>query len=307
MANFAVLVPVGPGDQEVARAADLLESLWAHEPYVSWCVLIDDSVYDRQLGRNLSFPSACSGVSLINPRRGKGIGNLGGLCTGILAALSWVHTHTNATFTLKMDTDALVIAPFAKKIQDAFDRRPEIGMLGSYDQTCNGEERDFSGWAKNMKKLASSVSVWRTPFKPGRYVRFALWGRSATVRNHIRAALAQGYCPGENCLGGAYALSMEMINRMAIRGYLHDPLVWRDTPCGEDVMIGMYTRLVGMKCQGLVAQNQPFGLRWIGLPDTPERLLARGYSVIHSIKNDPHFSENEIRSFYRERRSNARD
>src|SRR5215211_5135514 len=160
MVNFAVLLPVGPGEDEVARAADTLESVWAHEPHISWGVLIDDSVDARQLEKKLSCPSTCRMASIMNPRQGKGIGHRGGLCTGILAALSWIHRHTDATFTFKLDTDALVIAPFAEKIQSAFDRMSEIGMLGSYDRTCNGKIREFWRWAQIMKKLSSPVSIW---------------------------------------------------------------------------------------------------------------------------------------------------
>jgi hypothetical protein len=302
MADIAVVMLVGPGQKEIDRTADTLDSIWAHEPHVAWCVLIDDSLHDRDLARRFSIPPTTNTVSIMNPRYGRGIGIGGGCCTGLLSALSWIHKHTNAPFSLKLDTDALVIAPFVQKIQRAFDAMPEVGMLGSYDIGCDGSKRDFSGWGREARKWSAPLNVSRNPAKLGRYLRFNLWGRPAIIRSHIQTALAQGYQLGEHCLGGAYAVSGEMISRMAAKGYFDDPVLWRDTTCGEDVMLGMYTRAVGLMSKSLVAQNEPFGIRHVGLADTPENLLAKGYSFIHSLKNDRAFSEEYIRAFFAERR-----
>jgi hypothetical protein len=302
MVDVAVVMLVGPGQKEIDRTADTLDSIWAYEPRVAWCVLIDDSLHDRDLARRFSIPPTTNAVSIMNPRYGRGIGIWGGCCTGLLSALSWIHKHTSASFSLKLDTDALVIAPFVEQIQRAFDAMPEVGMLGSYDIACDGSKRDFSGWGRQVRKWSAPLNVSRNPAKLGRYLQFNLWGRPAIIRSHIQTALAQGYQLGEHCLGGAYAASGEMISRMAAKGYFDDPLLWRDSACAEDVMLGMYTRAVGLMSKSLVAQNEPFGIRYVGLADAPENLLAKGYSFIHSLKNDRVFSEEYIRAFFAERR-----
>lgn len=303
MINFAVFLAVGPGQKEIDRTADLLDSLWAYEPYTPWFVFVDDSVQDRQLTKYFRFPDTCKAISIVNPRQGKGIGHTGGLNTATLSALQWISKHTDTSFTLKLDTDALVIAPFAEKINHAFASMSNVGILGSYKKTCNGDLRDFSDWATYYRKLSSPISISRV----GRKIFFHLgfWGKPATIRRHINSALNNGYEPGEHCQGGAYAISSNLISQMAMNGYLEDPLLWLHTPVGEDSMMGMYTKATNMQLYGFVEQDQPFGVKYAGLADTPENLLSRGYSLIHSIKNDKKFSEEEIRDFYRQHRANV--
>lgn len=305
MVKFAVILPVGPGPHELDRTADLLDSFRVHEPNVSWFVFIDDTEQDRQLAQIFQFPPTCQAVSLMNPRQGRGVGYRGGLCAAVLTALRWIHQQTDASFALKVDTDTLVIAPFADKIQGAIESLPEVGMLGAYDKTPNGAPRESPTWQRIFKKLSSPIARWS---KPGRMMtnkpyHLALWGKSAKIRQHIQAALAQGYRFGEHCQGGAYAISAEMIKRMAAGGYLDDPLLWLHAPSGDDPMLGMYTRAVGLKMYNLVDRDQPFGIKFIGLAGTPEELLNRGYSLIHSVKDDPDFSEEAIRNFYQKNRA----
>jgi hypothetical protein len=94
-----------------------------------------------------------------------------------------------------------------------------------------------------------------------------------------------------------------MIAAMASAGMLDDPLRWLTTRIGDDIMLGIQARALGLELVGLVDPGDPFGLRWVGLPDTPARLLERGFSFIHSVKNDDRFDEAEIRRFFAERRS----
>jgi hypothetical protein len=85
-------------------------------------------------------------------------------------------------------------------------------------------------------------------------------------------------------------------------GMLDDPRRWLNTRFGDDIMLGVQARALGRELVGLVGDDEPFGLRHIGLADSPERLLARGFSFVHSVKNDDTFSEAEIRDFFAARR-----
>lgn len=304
MIDFAVVLPIGPGQKEIDRVADLLDSIQRYEPQIPWLVFIDDDRVDRQLAKKFKLPARCTAVSIPNPRQGRGVGDRGGLCVANLVALSWIHEHTDARFALKMDSDALVIAPFAQKLQQAFAASPEVGIIGSAHQlTCNRELKNSAKDGYSMRKLRSLVAVWREPLTPGQHIQLSLWGKLKTVRSHVWTAIENGYRYGEHCQGGAYAVSTQLIRRMATRGYLQDPLLWVDIPCCEDVMMGMYARAVGLHLKDFNDTNQVFGIQHTGLPDTPERLLDRGYSLIHSIKNDSSFSEEQIRDFYRNCRS----
>ncbi len=299
---FAVILPIGPGDAEVAAATDTLQSLFAWEPAVTYLVLVDDAPQERALESLVAVPEGCRVVRMRSPRQGRVEGPLKGMAASMLAALRWLHEHAAVRFTLKLDSDTLVIGPFAAQIAAAFDRMPEVGMLGAYDRLCSGERRDFSPKAASIRKLARRLSVWFPPLTPGQYVRVALSGAAATVRRHIQEAFAAGYVAGEHCLGAAYALSADAVARFAARGYLDDPLIWLRTH-GEDVTLSMYVRAAGLRLHGMVGAGEPFGVRWRGLANSPEWLLAQGHAFIHSVKNDARFPEQEVRAFFRARRS----
>lgn len=301
MNKFCAIIPVGPGDAELERTRDLAESLWAHEPETQWLVLIDDGGEDRRLADRLSAPAGRV-VSIFNTRGKRGIGPTSALAAGMLLALKWIEANTDASFIVKLDTDALVIAPFAEKLARAFAETPSAGMGGLYDKLCNGQPRDQSSFRKMLHKLAAPAAIWRDPAARGHYLTCHWWGRAATVRRHIREAIARGYRPAEFILGGAYAISREAIRRMAGAGYFDDPMLWLGTHFSEDIVLSMYTCATGLRLLGLTADGEPFAVQHYGLPDSPERLLARGYSIIHSIKSDPHFNEVQIREFYQRRR-----
>jgi hypothetical protein len=302
---YAVLVAIGPDEQELARTADLLESIAAYEPARPfWFVMVDDAM-GRDLLRAFQFQSNCTPASVPHPRqlqpqraararKGKG------LCAAMRQGLRWIADNApDAPFTLKLDTDALVIAPFAEKIERVFNANPDVGMIGAYDRTPNGDARDISNNAANIEGLYRGDGLVRKL-----KTRFGS-DEQAIISRHIGEALKHGYRFGEHCLGGAYAISGDLPRRMRAGGYLDDPGLWLPIDCPEDVMVGLYTKAVGLRHMNCVANGEVFGVRHRGLADTPQRLIERGYSVIHAIKNDPTFPEEDIRRFFRERRRSA--
>jgi hypothetical protein len=284
------------------RTADFLESLFFHEPTVSTVILIDDAGYDRQLTDRFRAPEGCSIISLVNPRTRTGVGWGGALCTSVLLGLKWFYRDTDDGFVLKVDTDSLVIAPFARLIAESFQTLPEGGLLGSYDRHPTGGSREFGPCGKPVRKMAQYLSFWRYPAVKWHLVQQAIWGRGATRRAHIQTALKAGCTLGEHCQGGGYAISRKLVDRMAECGYLDDPFLWQRVVITEDVMLGLYARAVGLKLYSLTKDGEPFGIQYKGLADTPQRLLDRGYAIIHSVKGDPRFTEDEIRAFFRNHR-----
>lgn len=219
----------------------------------------------------------------------------------MLLAIAWLHANADCGFVMKLDTDALIIAPFAEKILRTLAGRPDVGMVGLYNRMCDGSVRDQTSFRKMLGKLASPFAVWRNP--PGwGYLTVHLWGRGATIRRQITEAIRAGYRPAEFILGGAYAFTGEAVRRFAKHGFLDDPHLWLGTHFSEDVVLSMYVCATGLRLHGMTADGEPFAVQHYGLPDTPERLVERGYSVIHSVKSDARFSEAAIREFYRKRR-----
>jgi hypothetical protein len=295
MADLVVAVPVGPTRIDAVRGADLLDALMAYEP-AARVVLIDDAHRaDRDLD---ALAERHPGVTLVrNPRDGRGPPTLGGLCVATVTALAWTRENAPGAWCLRLDTDALVIAPFARSVEAALG--PGVGVAGSCDWTCNGDQRTWPGWARAVSQHARPVWLHRRPPRPGRHAQQALVGRNAKVRREIRAALAGGYAPGRHCLGAGYAVSAELIAAMADAGMLEDPLRWRDTLIGDDVMIAVRAAGLGLELRDL---NEVFGLYHVGLPDSPQRLAERGFAIVHSVRNDARFDEESIRAWFRVRR-----
>ena len=67
----------------------------------------------------------------------------------------------------------------------------------------------------------------------------------------------------------------------------------------EDVMMGMFTRTVGLECSDFSRPGEPFGSNWRGLAYSPREMLRRRYALIHSVKSDPRYSERALRRFFR--------
>lgn len=297
---YAIALAMGPDTKEIERTRDLIDSLSAYAPEPAIFVMIDDAAEDRHLETTLSFPSQLKPVSLHHPRHGapaQKFTKSKGICAAIQTAFSWIAKNSpDVKFVLKLDTDALIIAPFFKQIESVIDASPNVGMMGAYDKTPNGDARDISYNAKTVKAL----------HEPGSFLQSLKYKVSnddrATISRHIGIARKNGYQYGEHCLGGAYAVSGELLRRMNAAGYLDNPARWLSIDCPEDVMVGIYTRAVGMDFKSFVDRNEAFGIRYKGLADSPENLLQRGYSVIHSVKNDANFTEDQIREFFQARR-----
>src|SRR5205814_2193297 len=121
-----------------------------------------DGASDRKLTQHFSFPSDWQTLSVPHPRRqfpdravkanrGKGI------CAAILQGLATVAKQApEARFTLKMDTDALVIGPFVEKLVSLVEQHPNTGTIGAYDRTPSGTPRDISKNAVTVKNLYDS-------------------------------------------------------------------------------------------------------------------------------------------------------
>ena len=302
MKTWAVVVACGPTDREIERVSDVLESIFHYEPNTRWAAVIDSADEDRNLAERFAKPPGTTLVSIRNPKPGRASGQWGGLCVGVMAAYAWIVRNTDARFVIKYDSDALTINPFADSMFQALRDYPLAGVFGSYMRDSNGVSRDYRGMGGLMKRLHRFALLEYQPNRFGRRFPLALGVRPAAMRRHIKQALRNGYRFGEHVSGGAYGVSREFLDRMERWGFFDQRYCWADTEMSEDVMFGMYALAVGLGMTGFAANGEVFGVKHVGLPDTPDRLVERGYSVIHSVKNDQRFSEEEIRAFYKARR-----
>lgn len=270
MAQAAVLLPVGPSPDEVLRARDTAASVRCYEPD-ALLIVVDDGAEERtelsELGVVVRTRASQAGDDLY-----------GAMSAGTIAAL---REARSADVVVKLDTDALAIAPFAERVRAELG--PAVGVIGRHDLTPSGEARD--------------VSYWRGPIE--RSTRRRVRGRRAAFRRRIlRLALEHGYEWGEHCLGGAYAVAGDLVRDWNERGWLDDELAWRRTNLGEDVVVGLMCRAAGRR----LANSDVFGARFTGLPADPETLADSDYAIVHSVKSHPGWDEKDIRALFRGRR-----
>jgi hypothetical protein len=294
---------------EISRANDLLDAIGTFEPAPCRIVVIDDGANDRMLRECLTFPKQIRPAFLVfNRPRGLSFKKAKGVCGNSLLGFQWIARHApEAAFGMKLDTDALVIAPFAQKLICEFAAHPGVGVLGANTRTPEGYERDFRRNAALMKSLHARPRGWRQMRLLINYAKDWLVGSpTSTIRAHLSAAVKAGYEYGENCLGGAYAIRQSCIAEMSRRGYLDHPEHWTPIDVPEEVMMHMYARAAGYRLKNYVSPGEVFGIRLTGLPFPLHELLEKGYSIIHSIKNDKRYSEAEVREYFRIRRLQGR-
>jgi hypothetical protein len=223
----------------------------------------------------------------------------------MLSAFRWVARHTDAEFVVKLDSDALVIAPFADPVRQALADHPAAGVFGSYLRDPNGVSRGYAGMAALVARLHRLVLTEYEPNRFGRRFPLAIWGRPLLMRRHIDAAVRNGYPYGQHVSGGAYAVRGAMLQQMNALGYLNDPTIWADTDMSEDVMVGMYAWASGFGL-GRAGGRRRGVRRQARRPAGHARAAGRARVPRHpQRKNDPRATEEQVRAFFRARRASA--
>ncbi len=308
---FAAIVPVASDAVGTWRGMALLWDLIQHEPEVGWCVILDDCPQASGLERLAFVPNTCRTVALTNQHADTANRLKGSLTARILRGLAWIQANTDADFVLRIDTDALVIAPFVDRVRWLMNRKPDAGLIGTVGLSCNPELRALEDLTKEPKLATAHrlIPMWQPTnvTEPSERIDIIGVGRVTlrqlrafnNVRPHIADAIRRGYTSSEFCQGGAYVVTRLMLDRMAASGYLRQPDAWVDIPFSEDRVIAMYARAVGVQICDYSLPGEPFGMNFVGLAYPPADLVTRGYSIIHSVKNDARFNEASIRNFFR--------
>jgi hypothetical protein len=307
--KFGVLMPIGPGPDEPGRLRDTVSALEFFESGNFCLVIVDDGKEDRDFGRVVSELGPDRVTVMKNPRRGRGRGWEGACTSAVLGSLGHL-ADANVEFVLKLDSDALVIAPFADQIISRFAGDSSVGMLGSR-YYADGTEPDRE-WVRSVavatEKLMRPFALWRRTrvgFFPA--VQTGLFGRYKRIRNTIRSAFVNGYRVGDHCQGGGYALSRGCLKALERHGHLDDPCTWLPTPVPADDVQALCVKAVGLHFRDFSGDGEPFACHWRGLPDSPENLLRRGAAIIHSLKDHAGRTEAQTRAFFRALRNRKGD
>jgi len=305
MTQFAVLIPVGPGEQEIQRFRDVLGSLFYYESSCTNVVIIDDTPDSRHLENLVKAIADSHGRApeikvFVNPRKSRGEGWSGGMCASVAQGTQWVSEACNVDFMLRLDTDSLVIAPFSEMVKSKFDSDKSLGQIGTFRRHINGTQRikrDSEGLITPFLKTFTVKRYGRQKW----HVIFTLAGRDRFRKATILRALNNNYALGEFCQGGGYAVSKMMLLALRENGFLDDINLFLDFYIGEDVVMTIFCYACGLKAADFNQDGQAFGVE-MGILNQPKDLLKRGYGVIHSIKSSDPAVESSIRSFYRSMR-----
>lgn len=313
MATFAVYIPIGPSQLELARADDLLDSIEAYEPSTGLVILADHGATARNFARLRSRHQQIA-IETIRPccqdHRGTW---LGAGCVSNLMVLDFIASAGEYDFVVKLDLDALVIAPFANTISHALACSPKWGIVGTLGTSANRATRTYKFDAQSEYLLRQAIAVSDRLSHGSHDIdnrELVMWNLFTArqiedfrdVCRELAPVFQKGY-NGAHCQGGAYAISRSFVREMKSRGFLNSPLRWLYLPIVEDRMMGAYCAAVDLVLGDFSAPGEPFGVQAGGLPHSPQELVDMGYSIIHSLKGNNGQSESEIRAWYKARRA----
>lgn len=288
--TFAVIVPIGPGVEELRRYRDFIDSLWSYEPEARLFVAIDSSPFPRNL-----MPGnkrRCRFITLRAPFHGLGEPLMGRLSASLLVGYEIIRRQGPFDFVLRADTDALITGRFRERVSRFLREHPRTGMLGTLGFTCRRDSPHYGCEKTSISDVVTQLS--RVPRDVPLFAR---------LESHLRAAFRNGYEGKEYCQGGIYVLPFRTLARMDHRGCFDHPEDWLPLAVPEDVMMGMFTRTAGLESTDFSLPGQPFGSNYRGLAYGPRQMLRNRHALIHSVKTDERYSERGLRRFFRGVRS----
>ncbi|WP_067482137.1 hypothetical protein [Actinomadura hibisca] len=276
--RLAVLIPAGPADDAPDTVASVLH--YAAEPVL--VAVVDDTRGrrpDMAALRSLGPPVVVLPAGPARP------GTYGGLWTKLAAGMRHIVENADFDLLLRLDADALLLTRgLEEAARERFAADPGLGALGSYRVGPDGGARDWT-YAARVLRIESGLLGLRKP----------------ALRRRLRALLAEarasGYVFGEHVLGGACVYRKETVHAMHRRGLLDLPEL-SDSNAGEDFLFGLLTAAAGYRLGDFGGPGDPMALRWKGLPAAPERLVAEGRAVTHSVRFYEDLDEREIREYF---------
>ncbi|TCU06819.1 hypothetical protein [Rhizobium sullae] len=273
-----ILIPVGPRSQ-IHQLNDTLESIKYFSCGNTVIVLLDDT--RDSLRRQDLVPDLP--IDLLPAEKSDRYSVRGNLYINLSKAIKYIINKYDFTTLLRMDDDALFIGGGSERAASQyFDENSAIGCLGSFRYSCTGKRRDF---APAARRLAFEKSL------AGTILDSAL---AKKLREIHKIAAANGYEPGEHCLGAACFYSKAAIMALAEQDLLEREEL-RATKLCDDQLFGMLLVAAGFHAADFAGPGQPLGLAWQGLPAAPEALVALDKKIVHSVKSYKDASQDDIR------------
>lgn len=279
--DVIAVVPVGPGSDPFF-VRDTIESFLHFTSAPHKVLILDDSMQNIGEAVREKYPD----VDVLRTKKSSG-GTLGGLYVSLSHAFKYLLERYSFKLVLKLDTDALLIAPGVDKdALQLFDTLPNTAIAGQFPLDYNGDPWDI-GFPRD--RIINGTTTWKGIKRP-----FA----NLVLRKLHRQALKNGYKTGESVFGGAYFLSVDFLRQLDAAKLLPEYRI-RTLNLGEDHLFSLLAKTVGMDLGSLSGENQPFACAWKSLPASPEQLLAEGRKVVHSTREWNDVAEDQIREYFR--------
>jgi hypothetical protein len=280
-------LPVGEGDR-IDYLIDSIEAIHHHSGPDVVVMLMDDSG-DKDHGQTLqkTFPNLI--VHKTDPKfQGKGLAGRHGFETARILKYAVDNYWFDVIF--RLDTDALITGDHIEEdLIQLFKEKPNCGLLGRHWVNAEGYLIDRG----KSRELIDRLN--RLPYRL--YFLRAMTG----LNRLIARAKCNGYIEGELVLGCATAYTYECAFRIA--AFIDDFKSIRTLRgLAEDYFTTIFVKYVNLEYGDASHPEGPMAVQLKGIPLTLDELLANNKKVIHSIKNDQRYSQDEIRAFFRANR-----
>lgn len=283
MPKVLILIPLFVSDRTLARANDLLDSLGTYEDSKNFEVLfVLDGKAQAQFPTTFGRKQGITVHVTSNPRDPRSNGWSGGLICGLIHGMKIALTLGPWDFLLRMDDDAMVLGPFITRAAEFFAESTSIGEVGFYEFGAPPKPGDYTFFAGAFYRRSKIVR--RHEDVGGWWI--SLFGWKRLVRLMINDALRHDYACGEFCQGGAYFISRASVAAMCGSRFFQNPKVFGGCSFTEDFFFAIANRAAGFRIRYVRDEERFLNMKWKGLHKPAEQLVAEGYALIHSVKND---------------------
>ena len=283
-AKLIIVMTVGPLGSGY-NFEDVVDTLHSIRQYTSpdRRIIIQDNSSPVHVGEKISamFPE------VIVIRSPENYGLYGGLYKAESLAFLFAHSMFEYQVMMRMDIDALLIAPGIEEDAALYFRdHPRVGMLGNVQWSGEGTD-----WPRQQQLRQSS---WIGFLRDRR--------RRRMLTNLMYQAGQAGWQPGQAVIGGAAIFNPLLIDKLVRNGLLLREEI-RRMKLQEDHIFSLLCYASGMELADFHTGDKPMSVIWRGLEFSPDELLARNKKLIHSVRFWKDMREDDIRRFFRERRT----
>lgn len=278
-----VVISIGPKSR-IEFIADTIDSFICYTTNSYQFILMDDSHAGMGSAVKHIYPS-CIVLATKKP-----MGSRDGLYISLAEAYNFAVKHYQFAALLKLDTDALIIgAEPEKEALQLFRQQPSVGIAGQYPNEHDGTPLDIT-WPR--QRILSATRSWKFISRPI---------VNSLLTKQYNSALRNDYRTGESVFGGAYFISPQLLKLLSLKGFLPN-YRFSSLTLGEHHLFALLAKANGYQLAGLSGSNQPFACSSRGLPAAPEVLHEQGKKIIHSVRFYSHMKEDEIRSYFKQKR-----